>query len=68
VLYLNGVEAARNAAMTVRPSDLGSTTQNWVGRSQYGGDPYLDGAVDSLRIYSRALTAAEVRSLYSTGL
>jgi DUF1680 family protein len=67
VLYVNGVEVARNTAMTVTAGSLGSTTQNWVGRSQYGGDPYLDGAVDSLRIYSRALTAAEVADLYSTG-
>ncbi|GIH59871.1 beta-L-arabinofuranosidase domain-containing protein [Microbispora siamensis] len=34
------------------PPDLGSTTGNWIGRSQYAGDPYLRGAVDSLRIYS----------------
>ncbi|MFJ2033515.1 beta-L-arabinofuranosidase domain-containing protein [Streptosporangium sp. NPDC087985] len=68
VLYVNGAEVARNTAMTLRPADLGSTTQNWVGRSQYSGDPYLAGAVDSLRIYSRALSAAEIGDLYSTGL
>jgi hypothetical protein len=67
VLYLNGVEAARNTAMTLTPGSLGATNQNWVGRSQYSGDPYLDGAVDSLRLYSRVLTAAEVSNLYSTG-
>jgi hypothetical protein len=67
VLYVNGVEVARNTAMTVTAGSLGSTTQNWVGRSQYGGDPYLDGAVDSLRIYSRALTSTEVADLFSTG-
>ncbi|MDQ7906080.1 glycoside hydrolase family 127 protein [Phytohabitans sp. ZYX-F-186] len=67
VLYLNGAEVARNAALTLRPADLGSTTQNWIGRSQYGGDPYLDGAVDGFRLYSRALTAAEVADLHATG-
>src|SRR5262249_40529967 len=67
ILYLNGIESARNSAMTRRASDLGATTQNWVGRSQYSGDPYLDGAVDSLRLYSRVLTAAEIADLYSTG-
>ncbi|OPG14762.1 LamG-like jellyroll fold domain-containing protein [Microbispora sp. GKU 823] len=50
------------------PRDLGSTPGNWIGRSQYAGDPYLRGAVDSLRIYSRALTAAEIADLHSTGL
>ena len=36
--------------------------QNWIGRSQYA-DPYLDGAVDSFRVYSRALTASEMGAL-----
>jgi DUF1680 family protein len=67
VVYLNGAEAARNTALTVRPANLGTTTQNWIGRSQYSGDPYLDGAVDNFRIYSRALTAAEVSALFSGG-
>ncbi|MFF5232909.1 beta-L-arabinofuranosidase domain-containing protein [Dactylosporangium sp. NPDC000521] len=66
VLYVNGAEVARNTALTLNPSSLGATTQNWVGRSQYA-DPYLDGAVDSLRIYSRALTAAEVAGFASNG-
>jgi uncharacterized protein len=66
VLYVNGAEVARNTALTLSPANLGATTQNWVGRSQYA-DPYLDGAVDSLRLYSRALTAAEVAGLASTG-
>ncbi|MBV1853216.1 glycoside hydrolase family 127 protein [Catellatospora tritici] len=67
ILYVNGAEVARNSAMTLTPGSLGSTTQNWIGRSQYSGDPYLDGAVDSFRLYSRALTASEVANLYSTG-
>ncbi len=65
-LYVNGAEVARNTALTLSPANLGATTQNWVGRSQYA-DPYLDGAVDSLRVYSRALTAAEVADLASNG-
>jgi DUF1680 family protein len=66
VLYVNGSEVARNAAMTLTPASLGSTTQNWVGRSQYA-DPYLDGAVDSLRVYSRVLSASEVAALSTSG-
>jgi hypothetical protein len=63
VLYVNGAEVARNSALTVRPSALGSTTQNRIGRSQYAGDPYLAAAVDDFRIYSRALSASEVSQL-----
>lgn len=64
ILYVNGAEVARNAALTLTPAALGSTTQNRIGRSQYA-DPYLDGAVDGLRLYSRALTAAEISALAS---
>jgi hypothetical protein len=67
ILYVNGVEVARNSAMTLTPSSLGSTTQNWIGRSQYSGDPYLDGAVDSFRVYSRVLTASEVNAFFAAG-
>ena len=43
-----------NTNMTLRPSSLGNTTQNWIGRSQYG-DPTLNGIVDDFQIYDRAL-------------
>jgi hypothetical protein len=49
--------------MTLTGASLGNTTQNWIGRSQYQADPYLDGKVDDLRIYSRALSAAELATL-----
>jgi DUF1680 family protein len=67
VLYVNGAEVARNSALTVRPSALGTTTQNWIGRSQYSGDPYLAAAVDGFRVYSRALSASELAQLQSLG-
>ena len=52
--------------MTLKPSTLGNTTQNWIGRSQYS-DAYLDGLVDDFRIYDHALSASEIYGLY-TGL
>lgn len=60
ILYIDGVEAGRNATMTLNPASLGNTTQNWIGRSQFSTDPYLNGSVDEFRIYSRALTASEI--------
>ncbi len=48
--------------MTLRPSDLGATTQNWIGRSQYS-DPYLNGRVDDFRLYAGALSATEIAAL-----
>ncbi|HEU5471596.1 MAG TPA: beta-L-arabinofuranosidase domain-containing protein [Actinophytocola sp.] len=63
ILYVNGTEVARNANMTLRPANLGSTGLNYLGRSQYAGDPFLSGQLDDFRIYSRALSATEIRAL-----
>jgi hypothetical protein len=54
-----------SAATTVLPKDLGVTTQNWLGRSQFAADPYLNGVLDDFRIFDRALSEGEVR--YLTG-
>ena len=59
-LYLNGVLVGTNNAMSVTPSGLGTTTRNYLGRSQFSGDPYLNGSIDDFRIYSRALTSSEL--------
>ncbi|MGY2875054.1 hypothetical protein ACVW00_002244 [Marmoricola sp. URHA0025 HA25] len=61
-LYLNGNLVATNPNMTLHPSSLGSTTQNWIGRSQYP-DPYLNAAVDDFQLYDHALSDAEVTAL-----
>ena len=65
-LYVNGVAVATNTAMTLNPSGLPATTQNYIGRSQWAPDPYLDGCVDEFQIYDRALSAAEVASLQTS--
>jgi hypothetical protein len=63
-LYVDGVQVGQNTSLTLKPSSLGSTTNNWIGRSQYSGDAYLDGQIDQFRIYNRALSAAEVLALF----
>jgi hypothetical protein len=63
ILYINGVEVGRNNGMSLTPSSLGATTQNYIGRSQYNGDAHLSGRVDDFRVYDDALTAAEVAAL-----
>lgn len=63
ILYVNGIEVGRNESMTLKPLDLGATNQNWIGRSQYATDPYLNGRVDDFRIYSGALSAGDVLAL-----
>ncbi len=65
-LYINGVAVGTNTSMTYRPSNLGTTTQNYIGDSQFSADPSLAGCVDDFRIYGRALTAAQVTSLVAS--
>jgi hypothetical protein len=64
-LFVNGVAAGANTAMTLRPSDLGVTKGNWIGRCQFPqrNVAYLNAAVDEFQIFDRALTAAEIQSL-----
>ena len=65
ILYVDGAEVGR-ATITLRPSSLGSTAAAYLGRSQYSNDPLLRGQLDELRIYSRALGAAEVGALFQS--
>jgi hypothetical protein len=62
-LYVDGMLAQGDVSTTVLPKDLGATTQNWVGRSMWTADPYLNGSVDDLRIYNRVLSAGEISYL-----
>jgi len=61
-LYLDG-EPVASAATTVLPKDMGNTTQNWIGRSQYAADAYFFGSIDDFRIYNRVLSEGELRYL-----
>lgn len=62
-LYVNGVAVGTNTAIAHAPFRLAATTQNWIGRSQYSGDPCLNGKLDDFRIYNGALSAADVAAL-----
>jgi hypothetical protein len=64
-LYLNGTLAA-TAAFTTPWAATGPLA---VGRGKWGSPTdYWAGKIDEVRIYQRALTAAEVQSLYTGGL
>ena len=64
-LYVNGVVVGTNPAITLRPSSLGNTTQNYIGESQFIADPTFNGLVDELLLYNRALTPGEIASFAS---
>jgi hypothetical protein len=61
-LYINGTAVGSNSGVTLRPSSLGNTTQNYIGKSQWA-DPALKGSVDDFRIYARALSTSEITAL-----
>jgi arabinoxylan arabinofuranohydrolase len=65
ILYINGQEVDRNTGITVNPADMGNTTNNFIGRSQWSNDPYLNGEVDDFVVYNRAISASEVSALGS---
>jgi hypothetical protein len=62
-LYVNGTAVGSNGAEFLPPWQLGGTGQNWIGRSQYAGDPYFNGRIDEFRIYRGALSAADIAAL-----
>ena len=62
-LYVDGAVAGSSASIALAPFQLGSTTQNWLGRSQYSADPAFNGRMQDLRLYSGALSAQEVAAL-----
>ena len=63
-LYVNGALVSTNTSMTLNPASLGSTNQNYIGKSQWG-DPLFDGKIDDFRIYNRALSASEISQIYA---
>jgi hypothetical protein len=65
-LYVNGTAVGSNSVEFLPPWQLGGTSQNWIGRSQYSGDPYFNGRIDEFRIYRGALTAADIAALIAS--
>lgn len=67
-MYINGNLAATNSNMTLKPSDMGLTKNNYIGKSQYSADPYLDGTVDEFSLFDRALSADQIKALTITSI
>ncbi|MFT3787318.1 MAG: LamG domain-containing protein [Tepidisphaeraceae bacterium] len=65
-LYVNGVAVGTNTAVSLNPASLGTTTQNYLGKSQYP-DPTFKGAIDDFRVYGTAASASTVAALYAAG-
>jgi hypothetical protein len=66
ILYVDGAAVGTNSGMTITPSGLGSTANNYIGKSQYA-DPYLAGSLDEFRIYNVGLSSAEIAATVALG-
>lgn len=74
-LYLNGVAILPGGVGSIGTGAIDpafnlnaiNDVNNWLGRSQWGGDPLFDGLYNEFRIYDHALTAPEVTASFTTG-
>ena len=62
-VYINGVNVYQT--FTYYPN---ATARQfcYIGRSNWGGDPYFNGVIDDFRVYNRVLSDQEIFKLYST--
>jgi type 1 glutamine amidotransferase len=65
-LYLNGEAIATRTDLTVGMTEVGPTTNNWLGRNGYP-DVAFDGLMDDVRVYTSALSAADVAAIHNEG-
>ncbi|WP_167618770.1 LamG-like jellyroll fold domain-containing protein [Maribellus sediminis] len=61
-MYINGIMVGSNTGVTLNPSDLGYTAQNYIGKSQWP-DPLFIGNIDELQIYNSAFSHEEIKEL-----
>jgi len=67
-IYLNGAVAGFDEGVTnVIGALVGTTTNNWLGRSNWGADTYLSGSFDEFRIYQGVLNQLQVEADYENG-
>ena len=66
-IYVNGTLEATTTGLTGDVSTLYSasntTEGGYIGKSVWGGDPYLNATVDDFRVYNTALTGAQIAAI-----
>lgn len=63
-LYVNGVEASTQPAITSIEDSIGTESVFYIGKATWGGGEYFTGLLDDYTVYAGALTATQVRYLY----
>jgi hypothetical protein len=65
-IYMNGRPVVIEYGGFLAPLDLGTTTNNYLGRSQYA-DPFFNGSINEFRIYNTALSADAILNSFMAG-
>lgn len=68
IIYINGIEVGKNTNLTVTPDQLGVSTANYIGKSQYTSDPNYVGQIEDFRIYNRALNDNEIMKVMAESM
>lgn len=63
-LYINS-ELVKSETVDLLPSSLGATSHNFLARSPYLADTYLRALMTDFRVYNKALTTNEIKTLIS---
>jgi len=61
-VYLNGAQVGQTTGVTVFPSSLGSTPNDWLGKSQVTTDPMFNGDLSNVAFYTKALSGEQVKA------
>lgn len=61
-MYINGAPVGTNNNFTNTLAGMGTTLQNYLGKSQYA-DPTPNAVIDEFRMYNRALTVDDIMAL-----
>ncbi len=60
-LYVDGALAGTESGV---PLEVGVRTNNYIGRSHWGGDAPFEGAIDDMVIVNGAMSASEIAAMY----
>jgi len=63
-LYIDGERVDSDQSPSVVPSELGTTSPNYLGRGPDDDNPALSAEIDDLRVYDRVLSAPQIALLY----
>ncbi|HEY2536989.1 MAG TPA: LamG domain-containing protein, partial [Solirubrobacteraceae bacterium] len=63
-LYLNGEQVGQTTGATISPSSLGSTPDDYLGKSLIASDPFFDGRMSNVAFYATELSSGQLKAHY----